>query len=134
MKTDNNATALQQTLLEVIQKAQNKIDNGVSLASQQLPDVVEQLLRWSLYRSILTILICGLLFIGLYIWYKKLPRDDGKLDVYHHDGLIQTFYITAFILTALNLICIIDAFYNILQILITPKVWLIEYVANLFKR
>ena len=68
---------LQQALVKVIEKANSGVDASISFLSDQLPDVVHQLLTWGLISSALTCLVCVLLVVSSCVALKK-ARDGVK--------------------------------------------------------
>lgn len=117
---------LQQAITKMIEKALSGLDAGAEFLAGEIPDVVMQLMLWNGVRSML-MCIFGILFIiaGAYIVkrYHKSVADSCS-------GGAEPLMLFTHAWPAIGLF-----FVNIewLQILIAPKVWLIEYAASLVK-
>lgn len=143
-------TTLNDALIDIIQKTQGAVQEGVNFLSAQIPDVVHQLLVWKLAESlaygvfaifsfVLALLLVRSIFkppVGIqnessvrYSKYKPtLWRDeDGDFQPTIVGGGVAALVLTA--CTLANL----PQFLTALQIYIAPKVWLIEYAAHLAK-
>lgn len=148
---DNNTTiptTLDQALVGIINKTTNSLDSAFTFLSEQIPDVVQQLLLWHLtYSLILTIIGITLASVTTYVLIKysgkgviitqetasRWPKykdtlthdEDGEI----HPRVMATSVIAIVVyIIALHLITL-----TWLQILIAPKIFLIEYAASLIK-
>jgi len=119
---------LEKALVDILQKATAGVEKGVDFLHAEIPVVIEQLLMWHMWSSIITNLIwltiCIILYIVVYKFYK---RGNLKNDIDYYLGGSAICIVTTIIL-----LCVI---FNTtwLQILIAPKVYLIEYAAGLSK-
>ena len=119
---------LQTALAEMLGKANAGIDAGASFLQAQLPDVIQQLLMWKAVASGLSCLLSVALFIAIIYGYCRLVRWDMATQKY--DKGFASFMAGGAVLIGL----IIASFlFSIawLQILIAPKIYLIEYAASL---
>ena len=138
---------LQQALAQVIEKATDGVQSGVSFLSAELPDVIHQLLMWKMIES-LVMCIAGitLLSVMTYILIKysgvgaKIKDSDSRWKTHQitltHDaeGDIAPWIpvtITIPVLAALGCASLVNI--DWLKIWIAPKVYLIEYAASLVK-
>lgn len=126
-------SVLEQTLVDTINKASvvgGEIYDGakavteksVDFAMQQIPDVVHQLLLWNMTSAIIWCLVSVIIIIISLIITKKCWESTGG----------EICILTAFpigILTAVFLYNLMKA----VKIYIAPKLYLLEYVANLVK-
>lgn len=116
---------LQQALAELLGKANNGIDNaGVFLASE-LPEVIQQLLSWHMTLSLIWLFgfLCTSIVLGFLFWFcvkKEAKEGDWGPGVF-----------ICVIFSVISFVGIISHASEVLQIWIAPKVWLIEYAANL---
>lgn len=124
---------LQQALAEIIGKASSGIDAGTQFLSAQLPEVIQQLLMWKAVMSGLTCLFAMVVLIfsawpikRFYLWVRRLADDD---EFYDHP---ETMFAGAGCIVLL-LIGVCNISLTWLQILIAPKIYLIEYAASLAK-
>ena len=130
---------LQQAMVEIINKTVNSMDSSVNFMEAQLPDVIKQVLMFHIINGVvfgLIGIICIVLPIVIIIkaakkkkegfWYKKY---FGKL-VLTRQG-VATFATLSCI--AVYGICTVGSLMTALQIWVAPKLWLMEYAANLVK-
>lgn len=115
--------------------------NGVDFLKSELPDVIHQLLMWKMAESLVMCVFGLLMFVfgGLYLW-KNIGRgvetDKGFKRTMTHDedgDLTEWFPLAA--VPVLVVIITVCTPLNItwLQIWLAPKVYLIEYAAQLTK-
>lgn len=143
-------TSLNDALVEIIQKTQGAVETGVSFLSQQIPDVIHQLLVWKLAES----LAYGVVGITSFVLAVVLVRSMIKEPVVVKEGsaynrtkykptlwrdyesdILPTIVgggLAALVLAISSLVNL-PQFLTALQIYIAPKVWLIEYAAHLAK-
>jgi len=119
---------MNEALQAILEKTLTGIDASVSFLSAQLPDVIQQLLWWK-FTEHLTYFIIGLLIIigyvvGVVKVYRRVYDEEYKAMV----ALTSLFF---GVLVSLLCVCILNLTW--LQILIAPKVYLIEYAASLVK-
>lgn len=132
MSTINEAVAL------LIEKAISGIDASVSFLQAEIPDVVHQLLLWQLVSNAATCFIGVALLVGSVFWlnyqwkYWSTPIEYHGRRVERWEGSSGAFIANIFILLPITWgLCLLNLTW--LQILIAPKVYLIEYAATLFK-
>lgn len=136
---------LQAALADILTKTTTAVEAGVDFLQAELPDVIQQLLAWKLAYSVATILVgtVALLLVGWsFRFYKKewLLDSEGRRHRYKttivfdsdgdvHPGIIgligAQIFGTVVFFAGLN--------FTWLQILIAPKIYLIEYAASLAK-
>ena len=130
---------LQQSLSQILDQAVSGVQAGVSLLSAELPDVIHQLLLWKMIESLIWCVV-GLIFTVVSIHWLVKNSGRGKKEGSHfrptltHDetGDIAP-WIPVSILPLVVIVIVASFTINItwLQILIAPKVYLIEYAASL---
>lgn len=131
---------LQIALAEIISKTSKGVDASVSFLSDELPDVINQLLIWKATYSgaqFLTSITLAIVTVMIYLMAFKTTRRVEKewKDESNHrregDAYLVFFTLgTGFALT-LEMIALAIFDLDWLQILIAPKVYLIEYAAKL---
>jgi hypothetical protein len=120
--------SLEQALIEMINAAVSVKDFIVA----ETPEVVNQLLIWKCAESaiyaIFSILLVGL---SIYMW-KKIIQKEREVKREFESGM---GYAIGTVATLLVLIPSVVGFFNLdwLKILIAPKLYLIEYTAELIK-
>ena len=128
----NGIDTLNASLAVIIQKATAGVETGVNFLSEQIPDVIHQLLIWKLAANLFWFVICVVFATILFIFAYKLFKSGCKQSKYDSHG----YYFGSCILgclgtlpTIAGLICFTEA----LKIWLAPKIYLIEYAAHLLK-
>lgn len=125
-ETPTPVNPLEQALASILQKTVNAVEAGVSFLSDQLPDVIQQLLIWHAVKSGVWFVITLICTIVLGRWlYKTLKSPDCWDDYGPLPILFGGAVVFLFVITFKNL--------DWLQILVAPKLYLIEYAAELYK-
>lgn len=133
----------QKVLADLLQKASNGIDSAVSFSQAQIPDVIHQLLTWSLVSSLIGFSI-GLLIISLGVsipFIAKSARKRNATWTFYEGrinyGISSCLYDFSFHLIPLPtiLVGLLISLSNMtwLKIILAPKLYLIEYGASLIK-
>lgn len=124
---------LDQVLIDTITKASNvsgEIYNGakkvtgqaIDIAMQQAPDIVNQLLMWQFSKNATWFLFSILsIFICIKLTKKYWEESQGAIVV--ATGTVGV----------VGIVVVICTFLQMLKIVIAPKIYLIEYAANLIK-
>ena len=130
---------LQLAVSTLIQTSLNAIDKGTTFLSNQIPEVIQQLLLWKAVASFIEfssgIFIIGGIFAWLIYQYKywttTIGTEWGTTKQRMEDNGPFVF---------LNLFCVIPLIYGSscinliwLQIWIAPKLYLIEYAKDFLK-
>lgn len=149
-------TTLNDALVTIIQKTQGAVESGVSFLSEQIPDVIQQLLMWKFYEAVVWSIFGLLLFVvgtalvskGLYHnlqynkWYEVWRNNSGdlekeaKLKYLEQEPKAVVYGIAGGFMGAVGIFGFCRFMINgmeAVQIYIAPKVWLIEYAASLAK-
>ena len=120
-------------LNDVLVKAIEKTGGYVDLAIAQVPDIINQLLLWSMVEAIvyasiglITVVICSLIQRSLLkaCYSSKNPYDGEK----YAGG-----FALCFIPDIIGVMMFIANLLIILKIYVAPKIWLIEYATDLVK-
>ena len=139
---------LNERLLTFIDKFLAGIDGTVDFMSEQLPDYIEQLLVWyAVYGAVMTLFGIILISVSTYIVVKysgvgekvdesKSSRYDNHRPTWTHDN--DGDLMGSIVIVCVGYLMILwVGFYHInldwLQIMIAPKVWLVEYASQLAK-
>ncbi len=134
---------LQEAVASLMDKSIVAMEAGAGFLSEEIPEVINQLLLWhmvsSLFQSILAILI--LISIGFILKHQiKYWFEDIEVEKHSRTIKIKRFDEGYGLLALLNLFLLIPVIHAIvivnftwLQIWIAPKIFLIEYAAKLVK-
>jgi hypothetical protein len=140
-------TKVQDALVDVINKSVTAFEQGASFLAAELPDVVYQLLLWHAVKSAVFCVIGIFLLVLMVVILVKYSGKGAETEEneYHRmkykwtlthddDGDVGPHVIV------LGVVCILLTFISFalinmtwLQIMIAPKIFLIEYAANLLK-
>jgi hypothetical protein len=142
-----------EALVNMIDVTVKTMSDVVDFSKQQIPDVLHQLLMWKAVESLVgfilpLILAIALLSYCLSFWKsipKQLSRDrDGRApwiadEFQGADGaLYGRYWFRGYVCFVLGILASIVAFFSFnldwLQIWIAPKVYLIQYAAELIKK
>ena len=139
---------LQEALAKLINESINGVtkgvDAGIAFMGQQLPDVIEQLLMWHAIRGGIMFLL-GLVFMSSIIFYIKkynsLDFEGATSSSFwvdyksctHNSTLSGGGFALGLVCLTLNIVgfILLGNIMDTIQILVAPKIWLIEYSANL---
>lgn len=123
----NGIDTLNASLATIIQKATTGVEAGVNFLSDQIPDVIHQLLMWKLTENLFLVGISLLIFIVYGYGLKKAHQHDA----FDRWGWPVAFVggIASFVAVFFFIICSLEA----LKIMIAPKIYLIEYATHLLK-
>jgi len=141
---------LQQAVAQLIERAVAGIDTATAFLSEQLPDVVYQLLLWYGISSFIAWLISVSIVVlsvvyAVKFFLHKPKRKDGVPSYVVSDAYEESVFNytsgevkeTSVVLLVISCTAVpfasLVACHNIdwLMILITPKVWLLEYASKL---
>jgi nitrate reductase NapE component len=119
---------MEEALVEIITKASQAVETGVSFLSAQLPEVIHQLLVWKAIQS-------GLLFMVAMLGVVACLAGQWKVHKIAVREEESDLYIIVLALCLPLSIAAIGAFnwLDWLQIIVAPKLYLIEYAAKLVK-
>lgn len=137
---------LQQALANILGKTLDGIDTATAFVQAELPDVVQQVLTWYAVKGVF-LFVVGLIIISVAIiapvkllpWASKQRADGAEWTKYNGSSFITSGYYDGFapVVITLSLISLMSGMVMInldwLQIWIAPKIWLIEYAADLAK-
>ena len=122
MSEQKALSVLEQTLVDTINSTKEGITQGIDFASKQIPDVIEQLLKWKLVEASV-FMVSGVILIltAIYVYRKFLKDSDGAIVV------------LSIPLALGGIVCFINNILIMFQIIVAPKIYLIEYVSHLVK-
>jgi hypothetical protein len=127
---------LQQALAEIIVSAMETAEAAKEFVLEELPDVVQQLLAWKMMESLIYFVV-GLLFLGCVgTYWAVVLKNWGRWVTAHGNTGDRAFNLAFFGgLASIPFLLAFGHFINLhwLQIMVAPKVYLIEYVAELTK-
>ncbi|RTK98591.1 MAG: hypothetical protein EKK57_11375 [Proteobacteria bacterium] len=103
---------------------------AVDFANEQAPQVVYEFLKWKMMEAIvyLVVGVVAIVIIG-YVTYKFVKWMKKRNDYSPSPALIIPF----FLLPTIIFSCIIPKTLNVIKISVAPRVYLIEYAADLYK-
>jgi hypothetical protein len=124
---------LQKQVAETLRKAVAAAQQGGEWLAGQVPDVLHQLLIWTVVTGVLS----ALAFVALGVaWSLFVPRHFRWVqagDTYSDRGLSYVPVGTAGFGSLFAFYCLGDSILNGLKAGIAPKLFLLEYAASLLK-
>ena len=124
---------LQKALAEMLSGVTSAAGNASDFLLAELPDVVMQLLLWHGVYSAFTFVLCGILLLTALYWDVRLGKSTYKKHGVGDELIIGYGAMVSFLRAVVYLLLIGQMNLAWLQIWIAPKVWLLEYAANLAK-
>ena len=139
---------IENALVTVIQDAATTAKTATEFVLAELPEVAQQLLMWHAARSLLQLILGVAVFVGLVVFWRwfwvGLGEQTGESygstrykRTRSHDeyGRAQDSTVGAIIVTIFLSVAALPAMLNLawLKILIAPKLYLLEYAADLIK-
>ena len=120
-------------LAEILKKGLEAAEKTGSFVVEQAPDLIQQLIVWKTCEYILLILISVGLILSIKKWYNSAIKRYGDFDDFIDSVEFVGFSIYSIIVIPIFGIALFYSFFNLVQILLAPKIWLIEYATNLIK-
>lgn len=134
---------LQNAVASIITKAVQGADAAAEFVKAELPDVIQQLLTWNLVENLvfwcasvfLLLVVAPVLIRMIFVAFKNCDNDESKDHWAYSDEVACPVAATSFVLSLISIIVGLIGICDIewLQIWLAPKVWLIEYAADLVK-
>jgi len=116
--------SIEEQLQPLIAKAIEAAEKTGEFVVEQAPELLQQFYKWQIIESILNI-VFGLvvLFICVFIikWATKAVKD------YDTELLGGAALVTSSILFIIFVIVFFDGIYSLVEIIVAPKLYLIEY-------
>lgn len=136
-QTPTIQNTLEQALVKSIEGIQKTGTQLVDALYQQAPEVVEQLLMWHGIEALIQFIVAILALALPFIHYKVANHMYQKLKVHEwHDesGYWITTCVSGVAFIAFSLTCFFN-YVNLkwLKIWLAPKVYLLEYLAEMMK-
>lgn len=131
------------TFNELIVSTSGAIKNTASFAGDQIPDLIHQLLLWKTCEAGISFFVASIIvFFGVRNMKRQwaqaclnetLPRDQRKDNMFTDKSNEGHPCCVVYLLLIIPIIIACNNFYELLQLIVAPKIWLIEYAANLVK-
>ena len=130
---------LQTALTQIIDKTMTGVDQSIDFLSEQIPDVLSQLLLWYGVSNMIYA------FVGVAILYTcyrvvKKPKGTKETWLWEWNEYRETHKVSdwvalspALLLPVILGFSLLTKVMDALQIFIAPKIWLLEYAASLAK-
>jgi hypothetical protein len=126
---------------EIYAASKTMIVNAIDFAQNQTPLVVQEFLKWKMMEAIvwlivgiISLLVISYISYRVFIFFRKVDNKPDYFGNVDYFGRIMTTFVSAFILPSVIFMCIIPNTLRIVKIKIAPRVYLIEYVSDLYNR
>lgn len=126
---------LQQALLSVLQSTVDAATAAKNFLVAEVPDVIHQLLVWKAVRAgtlaaVWLVVLVLVITLSVKLWcaskaYKPRNAYDGDA------GYLLAASVAAAVVAILPCVMVVNQLMTLLQILVAPKIYLIEYAAQL---
>lgn len=126
---------LENVMADAIKDAHGNIAQATNFVLQQMPDVVHQAMLWHGLSSFFIMCFC----ICYCIFYIRFIKNFNLKELLKEDDEITYTIIMTSTIAGAGFVgfifAILGIFFNFdwLQIIITPKLWLVEFAAQLTK-
>lgn len=131
----SNTAELQDALAAVINRSLNGLDAAASFVKEQLPDVISQLLVWTIAVNIIHISLWVILLL-ITVGYGVRLRKRGIKHVTPNQGLTLGGTIHIILIFAVLIAiptAVVGAVTETIKVVVAPKLFLIDYVKDLSK-
>ncbi|CAM0104874.1 hypothetical protein MYOV072v1_p0059 [Vibrio phage 207E29.1] len=130
---------LQGAVAQILERAISGIDSSVDFMQAELPEVIEQLLLWYAVSNVIYTLL-GLFILYASYWFikKPKPKEDNWMWNWieskgRHEGTTECVFGIFVLFPAIPGFVLSTNIMESIQIWVAPKIWLMEYAANLVK-
>ena len=120
-------------LAEILKKGLEAAEKTGNFVVEQAPDLIQQLIVWKTCEYILLILISVGLILSIKKWYNWAIKRYEYFGDFTGEVEFIVFSIYSIFVILVFGITLFNSFFNLIQILLAPKIWLIEYITNLIK-
>ncbi|MGG7725855.1 hypothetical protein PGN57_09510 [Klebsiella aerogenes] len=117
-------------LIDILQKAASGVDAAVSFSQAQVPDIIRQLMVWKAASYGMRVLFMSLFLLGCIWLFRKALKWNKS---YENETLGICSLIFSSLMGPIFVIGILLNISNGVQLWLAPKIWLIEYTAQLLK-
>lgn len=129
---------LQKSFAEMIQKSVTLMENGGAFLSDELPSFVNQLLMWIVVKDVITIIVgfAAIIFsVKLFLISKKYSEDNSSRLLDDYSVYAATIIAPPFsaLIILVSVWSIFGDALELFQVLIAPKVFLIQHLKDLIK-
>lgn len=115
-------------LVKALEKTGNLVDKSVDIVMEQAPILVQEVLHWNFAYNLILFVFAIISFIILIVIDRKAYNYVKNIDdiwLLFPVGVINVFWVMITSITLMNV--------QWLKIAIAPRLWLIEYTAQLIK-
>ncbi len=118
-------------LVKMIDVTVQSVSDVVEFGKQQIPEVIHQLLMWKAFEAIIWVVIAIVFSVFLCTYVNRVKPRLNEAE-YGFGTFVQMFgWLVAIIVGG---VVFINNLMAAAYILIAPKVWLIEYAAQVLKK
>lgn len=126
-------------LAEILKKGLETAEKTGNFIVEQAPDLIKQLLIWKTVEYSIYVIMGISLIIYFYRWTKKVSKEmkenEDDFEDYFMDSVSSIFIaIGQMIILIVGVLLISENLHSLIQIVFAPKIYLIEYTANLLGR
>ncbi len=123
----DNFNKTDEVLAEVVKKALTVAEKTGQFVIEQAPLLLQEFYRWHITKSALGVVCCLLFFLIVFLLMRRHSRyiKENDIEAWEIECALPRMFS---ILSSVIVVCIMISFvYNLLFILVAPKLYLIEY-------
>lgn len=126
-------------IVEVINKVTSGVEGAIEFSKEQIPDVLEQLLMWNMCESIMWLVI-GLVLVvtsvKMFFGWNSRKKVILSSDYCGEDkeDLQTIWWVVLIVIGVAGIPFVIYNTLEIIKIIVAPKLYLLEYAADLVKQ
>lgn len=125
---------LQDAVATVINRSLSGLDTATTFVKEQLPDIIRQLLTWTLAVNVAYIAMWFILLIVTLITWRRMSKKGIPHWKNEHPTVAGALHIVMGVATLLILILVvIPSTTQAIKVVVAPKLFLIDYVTDLAK-
>lgn len=113
-------------MVEMVQLAKHSGTNAVEFIQTQAPDLARQIILFETFSNIVWIILSAVAMVAIFFLTKKAIKEDW-------DALPVIVALVDVIGGTLCIISFLGSVYSLLMVTLAPKVFLLQYIANLFR-
>lgn len=125
---------LQEALVTILEKATAATEAGVAFLSAEIPEVIRELLLWKMMQHGVLGTVGLVVCLATLLFSRRAVFVTKPEWLFEQDGNPTLWGLPMFFANIGAFFCIFPAFKQLLtmlQIIVAPRVYLIEYAANL---
>lgn len=126
-----DSTQVVQIVNPVVQQLMGYLNSSVEFVKEQAPEVIRQYLQWAFWSDLITIILCVIVIGAVSLLIRSIIVKSNR-----NEDVDEGLCVIAVFGGIGSLFCTVTAIiniYDIIQITVAPKVYLLEHLAKFLK-